>query len=74
MSPGTKKILIGVGVVAVGYLIYDKVIKKPATPFPLLNKLPEQLAAKPAPIDGVDQAIEELGLSQDLGSLGGGYR
>ncbi len=83
MSPKLKKILlIGGGAVA-AYLVYTKVIKKAApavrggvAPSAIAAEAPGPSVSRPGMIIADTHitkigSIEDLGLSQDLGSLGG---
>jgi hypothetical protein len=80
MSPKMKKILMLLGAVVGGYVVYTKVIKKSATPSALNAATAAKLAAVRADatrnltsVAGTD-VIEDLGLSEELGSLGGRRR
>lgn len=81
MSPKTKKILL-IGGAAVAGLVAYKVIKGRASakaPTAALSATRAQLMTKFASLPGVTFSKvagieEELGVAEDLGSLGGGWR
>lgn len=86
MSPTMKKILLIGGAAVVGFVVYKKMTaKKPAA----VTKISAPLAAKIAAVSKMqfakmatattskmagDDVIAELGLEEQLGSLGGAYR
>lgn len=76
MSPKTKKILMIGGAAVAGFIVY-KMIKKPAHTAPVA--LPTQKASMlskiaSAQITKIGGIEEELGVSEDLGSLGSSWR
>jgi hypothetical protein len=83
MSPKTKKMLMIAAAAVGGYIVYTKVIKKPAAPAQIKSvsmtdaakaaaiKLAQTQIAK---LSGVQESLgveEALGVTQSLGSLGG---
>jgi hypothetical protein len=76
MSPTVKKILLIGGAAVVGYVVYRKVTaaKASAASAKALNTvLPMQFQIMKAGSAKMADS-EELGVSEDLGSLGGGFR
>jgi hypothetical protein len=76
MSPTVKKILLVGGAAVVGYVVYKKVTAakaKAETKAVLNTVLPMQFQVMKAGSAKMADS-EELGVSEDLGSLGGGFR
>jgi hypothetical protein len=72
MSPKTKKILMIAGAAVAGYVVYTRVIKKPAVAAPVAPTLSAADRLKTAAISAATQKIASInGVEEELGSLGG---
>jgi hypothetical protein len=69
MTPKTKKLLMIGGAAIAGYVVYTQIKKRSAAPAPKRGIA----SAVATQISKVGGAEEDLGVSQDLGSLGGGF-
>lgn len=75
MSPTVKKVLMIAGAAVAGYVVYTKVIKKPApTKLAAATSLRNAAITKATVQLSGNDLLEELGLEEALGSLGGKRR